>query len=116
MFASEHYGVQPDIVTMAKALGGGVMPVGAFSANAAVWESMFGTNPYLHSTTFGGNPLACAAVIAAIKTTIEEGLVRSATLGAKLLDGLKSLQSRFPQRHQRSPRQGPAGGCGVRGR
>jgi len=97
MFATEHYGVQPDIVTQAKALGGGVMPVGAFSANADIWDSMFGKNPYLHSTTFGGNPLACSAVIAAIKTTIEEGLVeRSATLGKKLLDGLKSIQGQYP--------------------
>lgn len=97
MFASEHYNVQPDIVTMAKALGGGVMPVGAFSANEDIWNSLFGTNPYLHSTTFGGNPLACAAVIAAIKTTIEEGLVeRSAKLGEKLLVSLKELQARYP--------------------
>ncbi len=98
MFASEHYGVVPDIVTMAKALGGGVMPVGAFSSTEAVWQSMFGTNPYLHSTTFGGNPLACAAVIAAINTTIEEGLVeRSARLGEKLLSGLQSVRSKYPE-------------------
>lgn len=97
MFACEHYGIQPDIITMAKALGGGVMPVGAFSSNEDVWNSMFGANPYLHSTTFGGNPLACAAVIAAINTTIEEGLVeRSARLGEKLLSGLKSLQAQYP--------------------
>ncbi|MEN6356245.1 MAG: aminotransferase class III-fold pyridoxal phosphate-dependent enzyme [Armatimonadota bacterium] len=97
MFATEHYGIQPDIVTMAKALGGGVMPVGAFSANADIWDSMFGKNPYLHSTTFGGNPLACAAVIAAIKTTIEEGVVRrSEVLGHKLLDGLKAVQKLYP--------------------
>lgn len=98
MFASEHYNVQPDIVTMAKALGGGVMPVGAFAANADIWNSMFGQNPYLHSTTFGGNPLGCAAVIAAIKTTIEEGLVeRSRILGVKLLEGLKEVQAKYPQ-------------------
>jgi len=98
MFASEHYGIVPDIVTMAKALGGGVMPVGAFSANEDIWNSMFGQNPYLHSTTFGGNPLACAAVIAAIKTTIEESLVeRSRVLGEKLLKGLKEVQSRYPE-------------------
>ena len=97
MFASEHYGIVPDIITMAKALGGGVMPVGAFSSNEDVWNSMFGTNPYLHSTTFGGNPLACAAVIAAINTTIEQGLVeRSAQLGEKLLTNLKSLQAKYP--------------------
>ena len=97
MFALEHYGIQPDIVTMAKALGGGVMPVGAFSANANIWSSMFGVNPYLHSSTFGGNPLACVAVTAAIKTTIEEGLVeRSARLGAKLLDGLRDVGRQYP--------------------
>ncbi|MCL5103349.1 MAG: aminotransferase class III-fold pyridoxal phosphate-dependent enzyme [Armatimonadetes bacterium] len=97
MFASEHYGVQPDIVTMAKALGGGVMPVGAFSANADIWNSMFGANPYLHSTTFGGNPLACAAVIAAINTTIEECLVeRSVRLGAILLEELQKVRAQYP--------------------
>jgi len=97
MYASEHYAVQPDIVTMAKALGGGVMPVGAFSANADIWDSMFGKNPYLHSTTFGGNPLACAAIIAAIKTTIEDGVVeRSRVLGDKLLARLQEVQKRYP--------------------
>ena len=97
MFASELYGVQPDIVTMAKALGGGVMPVGCFSSNADVWNSMFGKNPYLHSTTFGGNPIACVAVITAIKTTIEEGLVeRSRIMGEKLLKGLQDVQKRYP--------------------
>ncbi|MGI6295938.1 MAG: aspartate aminotransferase family protein [Armatimonadota bacterium] len=97
MFASEHYGVKPDIVTMAKALGGGVMPVGAFSASEQVWDAMFGTNPYLHSTTFGGNPLACAAIIAAIKTTIEEGLVeRSRVMGEKLLSGLQTVRAKYP--------------------
>jgi putrescine aminotransferase len=98
MFASEHYGIVPDIVTMGKALGGGVMPVGAFSSTECAWQSMFGSNPYLHSSTFGGNPLACAAAIAAINTTIEEGLVeRSAQLGEKLLSGLKSVQSQYPE-------------------
>lgn len=97
MFASEQYEVIPDIVTMAKALGGGVMPVGAFSSTEEVWDSVFGSNPYLHSTTFGGNPLACAAVIAAIKTTIEEGLVeRSRLLGERLLSGLLDVQKRYP--------------------
>ena len=98
MFASEHYGVQPDIVTMGKALGGGVMPVGAFSSNADVWSSMFGENPYLHSTTFGGNPLACVAAIAAINATVEEGLIeRSRVLGDRLLEGLKSLRAAHPE-------------------
>ena len=95
MFGCEHYGIVPDIITMAKALGGGVMPIGAFSSSPEVWDSIFGKNPYLHSTTFGGNPLACAAGIAAIKTTIEEGLVeRSRVLGEKLLSGLRETMSK----------------------
>ncbi|MEN6371239.1 MAG: aminotransferase class III-fold pyridoxal phosphate-dependent enzyme [Armatimonadota bacterium] len=97
MFACEHYDIVPDILTMAKALGGGVMPVGAFSSNAEVWNSLFGKNPYLHSSTFGGNPLACAASIAAIKTTIDEGLVdRSAKLGDKLLSELRKIAAKHP--------------------
>lgn len=98
MFASEHYGVVPDIVTMAKALGGGVMPIGAFSAKPEIWHSMFNKNPYLHSSTFGGNPLACAAAIAAIRATIDEDLVnRSATMGDRLLSQLKNLVERYPE-------------------
>jgi putrescine aminotransferase len=98
MFASQHYGVVPDLVTMAKALGGGVMPIGAFSAKPEIWHSMFNKNPYLHSSTFGGNPLACVAAIAAIKTTIEEDLVnRSATLGEKLLTSLQGIQAKYPE-------------------
>ncbi len=98
MFASEHYGVVPDIVTMAKALGGGVMPVGAFTAKAKIWDSLFGSNPMLHSSTFGGNPLACAAAIAAIKTTIEEDLVsRAAKMGETMLSRLRSIASQYPE-------------------
>lgn len=98
MFASEHYNVVPDIVTMAKALGGGVMPVAAFSAKPEIWHSLFDKNPYLHSSTFGGNPLACAAAIAAIQTTIDEDLVdRSAWLGEKLLSELSKIAARYPK-------------------
>jgi putrescine aminotransferase len=98
MFASEHYGVIPDIVTMAKALGGGVMPVGAFSAKPEIWHSLFDQNPYLHSSTFGGNPLACAAAIAAIKATIEEDLCnRAQTLGERLVSGLQGVAERYPE-------------------
>ena len=97
MFASEHYGVVPDIVTMGKALGGGVMPIGAFSATPEVWDSIFGENPYFHSSTFGGNPLACAAGIAAIRTTIEEGMVeRARILGERMLNGLRQVCAEYP--------------------
>ena len=97
MFACEHWGVVPDIITLAKALGGGVMPVGSFSAGEAVWNSVFRANPFIHSSTFGGGELACAAALAAINATIEEGLPQQAAVkGARFLTGLQEVQERFP--------------------
>lgn len=97
MFASNHEDVEPDLLTIAKALGGGVMPIGAFSGTPEIWESLFGQNPYLHSSTFGGNPLACAAGIAAIKTTQRLKLPeRAAELGAFLLSRLREMQQKHP--------------------
>ena len=98
MFACEHEGVRPDLLTMAKALGGGVMPVGAFLGTADIWHSLFSENPYLHTSTFGGNPLACAAAIAAIQTTRRLDLPRrSAELGSYLLQRLKQMAARHPR-------------------
>ncbi len=89
MFACEHYGVVPDILCLAKAFGGGVMPAGAIVATEAVFSRLF-DNPFLHTTTFGGNPLACAAALATIDVLIEERLPeRAAELGAYMLDGLR---------------------------
>jgi putrescine aminotransferase len=100
MFACEHEGVEPDIICLAKALGGGVMPLGAFCGTAAVWEP-FRTKPWLHTSTFGspgGNPMACAAGLAAIRVLQEEGLAeRAAELGALFLEQLRALQAEFPQ-------------------
>lgn len=97
MFACQHWGVVPDIICMAKALGGGVMPIGAFIATPEVFEP-FNTNPYLHSSTFGGNPLACAAGYAAVQALLEEGLVdRAARLGDYILSRLVSLKDEFPR-------------------
>lgn len=96
MFATEHYGVVPDIVTTAKALGGGVMPIGAFTARPYLWEKYI-TSPFLHTSTFGGNPLACAAAIAAIQVIREEKLAeRACDSGTYFLNELKKLQSSFP--------------------
>lgn len=97
MFAVEHYGVQPDIITLAKALGGGVVPSGAFSATADIWEKSFGDNPLIHTSTFGGNPLACAAGIATLQVLQEERLPeRAAERGEQLLGGLRSVQQQYP--------------------
>jgi putrescine aminotransferase len=99
MFAVEHYGVEPDMMCLAKALGGGVMPLGAFCGTPEVWEP-FRARPWLHTSTFGspgGNPLACAAGIAAIRVFRDERLSeRAAELGAYFLTRLHELQAEFP--------------------
>ncbi|SMQ83727.1 diamine aminotransferase apoenzyme [Bacillus sp. OV166] len=89
MFAAELYEVVPDIICLAKAFGGGVMPAGAVVATENVFNSWF-DNPFMHTTTFGGNPLACAAAIATIGVLIEEKLPeRAAEVGAYFLEELK---------------------------
>lgn len=94
-FGVDHEGVKPDIMTLAKSLGGGVMPIGATMGTEAVWEGVFGKNPLLHTSTFGGGPLACAAGLAALEVIEGEGLVeRSRTLGAYLKNGLSEVQAK----------------------
>lgn len=95
MFAADLYEVVPDILCLAKAFGGGVMPAGAVVATEKVFKSWF-PNPFIHTTTFGGNPLACAAAIATINVLIEEKLPeRSAEVGAYLLDKLQKLAAEY---------------------
>jgi len=72
MFACEHYDLQPDMMTLAKALGGGV-PIGATMINADIK-----IDPGLHGSTFGGNPLACAAALAAMETYENDNLAQRA--------------------------------------
>jgi putrescine aminotransferase len=94
MFACEHAGIVPDILTTAKGLGGGVMPLGAFTARPHLWEKMT-ADPFLHSSTMGGNQAACAAGVATIRTILEENLLPRATeMGDLLLAGLRELQRR----------------------
>ncbi|MCX7780780.1 MAG: acetylornithine/succinylornithine family transaminase [Negativicutes bacterium] len=96
MFASEHYQIVPDILCTAKALGGGVMPIGAFTARAAIWEQYI-TSPFLHTSTFGGNPLACAAALATIEVIRSERLVdRAAESGAYFIAKLNEIAARYP--------------------
>ena len=90
MFCCEHWNVAPDIMCLAKAFGGGVMPAGAVVGTRAVFSRIF-KNPFLHTTTFGGNPLACAAALATINVLIEERLPqRAATMGTHMLLGLRA--------------------------
>lgn len=97
MFACEHWGVVPDILTLAKALGGGVMPIGAFVARPHLWAA-FSDDPYLHSSTFGGNPAACAAGVATLRVLVEEDLPsRAARMGEVLMAGLREVAARHPR-------------------
>lgn len=93
MFAYEHYGIKPDIVTLAKGLAGGV-PIGAFIASDKA-ASAFG--PGDHGSTFGGNPLACAAANAVLSTIYEEKLLDNARItGEYLLARLSQLKEKYP--------------------
>jgi len=96
LWGVEHWNVVPDIITSAKALGGGVMPIGAFMSTPKIW-SVMNSNPFIHTSTTGGNPLACAAAIAAINVTLEEQIVeQAATKGEYFIKQLKEIAARHP--------------------
>ena len=89
LFAFQHAGITPDIVCIAKSLAGG-LPMGA----VLFGDSVRNLAPALHGSTFGGNPLACAAALAAVTAILEEDLAgQAAAKGAYLLEELKSLES-----------------------
>ena len=89
MFAIEHYGVTPDLLTCAKSLAGGV-PMGA----VLIGRNVKNLTPGVHGSTFGGNPLSCAAANAALEVIKEEHLPRQAAVkGAYLIDRLKRIES-----------------------
>lgn len=95
MFGVEHWNTVPDIMCLGKALGGGVMPLSAFMSTPKIWQTLE-KNPFIHTSTFGGNPLACAAGIAAINVTLEEDLPGQAhRKGRYLLSELIALQMRY---------------------
>jgi len=93
-FAFEHYGVHPDVVTIAKPIGGG-LPLGAFLGADRVAD-VFSTG--VHGTTFGGNPVACAAGIAVLEELFENGLLQHVqTVGNVLRTGFQRLAEKYPQ-------------------
>ncbi|HEX7253411.1 MAG TPA: putrescine aminotransferase [Thermoanaerobaculia bacterium] len=97
MFACEHDNVVPDLMALGKGFGGGVMPIGACVGTPRTWEKYI-ENPFLHTTTFGGNPLACAAAIATINVLLEEDLPRQAgEKGQYLLPRLNDLARKHPK-------------------
>jgi acetylornithine/N-succinyldiaminopimelate aminotransferase len=93
LFGYEHFGIQPDVMTLAKGLGGGV-PIGAMLAVDKVAAAF---QPKTHASTFGGNPLVCAAAIATIETLLEDGFIldQCNRMSAYLMDRLKALKTEF---------------------
>ena len=94
LFAYEHYGIAPDIMTLAKGLGGGVA-IGACLATEDVAKVF---TPGSHASTFGGNPLACAAALAVLEVILEDQDIcdRCARMGEHFSKALKDLQERCP--------------------
>ncbi|MBX3236240.1 MAG: acetylornithine transaminase [Nitrospiraceae bacterium] len=91
LFCYEHFGIQPDIMTLAKGLGGGV-PIGACLATDAVAKAF---TPGTHASTFGGNPLACAAGLAVLRTLLEGKVLDHARrMGDYLAKGLAACKER----------------------
>src|SRR5258708_24833073 len=87
-FAHQHDGITPDIVTLAKGLGGG-LPIGACLAVGATADLL---TPGLHGSTFGGNPVCTAAALAVLHTLAAEGLIeRADVLGKTLAHGIEAL-------------------------
>jgi putrescine aminotransferase len=102
LFGCEPEGVEPDILCLSKALGGGMVPVGAYLTTEEIWKKAYGSfdTSLLHTSTFGGywsNTLACAAALTALQVTLEENLpARARENGAYFLEGLNRLKGAYP--------------------
>ncbi|HET7617478.1 MAG TPA: acetyl ornithine aminotransferase family protein [Vicinamibacterales bacterium] len=91
MFASEHFGLKADIVNIAKGIASG-LPLGVTAARADVmaWP------PGAHASTFGGNPVSCAAALATIRLLKDQFVKNAATVGEHLMNGCRALQQKYP--------------------
>jgi ornithine--oxo-acid transaminase len=97
-FALEHWGLEPDVVLVGKALSGGYMPIAAMVTSRAIYDGAVGTleRSYVHQSTFGRNRLSMAAGLATLRVIERDGLLEHATrVGNALLDGLAGLQQRY---------------------
>ncbi len=97
-FAYEHYGIEPDIITVAKALSGGFVPVGACCYPRAVYDKVFHKMDrcVVHSNTFGRNAMAMSAGLAALDVIETEGILEKAALrGEELVGGMRAMMSEF---------------------
>lgn len=102
MWGVDHWNVVPDILAVAKSLGGGVMPVSAVVTTEEIFEPMMYPNPFMHTTTTGGGALACAAAIAAIRVTLRDRLwEQAAAKGEYLLAKLQEFAAQYPQIYEK---------------
>ncbi|MFA5388279.1 MAG: aspartate aminotransferase family protein [Candidatus Omnitrophota bacterium] len=91
MFCFEHYGITPDVMTLAKSLGGG-LPIGAMVASRKFADVL---KPGMHASTFGGSPVVCSASLAVFEAIEKEGLLsNTVTMGAYLVDRLNGLKKK----------------------
>jgi putrescine aminotransferase len=98
LWGVQHWDVVPDIITVAKSLGGGVMPVSAVTTTEEIFHPMMYPNPFMHTTTTGGGALACSAAIAAIHVTLREKLwEQAAEKGDYLMSRLQNFVVQYPQ-------------------
>lgn len=96
-FGVDRDDVVPDVMTLAKGLSGGVVPVGAFIARPDVWNRAYAKQPLVHTSTFGGSEIACAAAIAAMTVLEEEDLVANARArGEQLINGVRAIAREYP--------------------
>jgi acetylornithine/succinyldiaminopimelate/putrescine aminotransferase len=96
-WASEHYGVVPDIMTTAKSLGGSLVSIAATVFSEELREFLI-PNPFIHLSTFGGSDLACAVALEVLAVIEETGLVsHAAAMGERLFAGLRPLVAKYPE-------------------
>jgi putrescine aminotransferase len=99
LFACEREGVEPDILCLAKGLGGGILPIGACLARTAVWERVYGSREgtYLHTSTFGGGTRACAVALKTVEVLVRDRIPEHAAhVGERLLTRLTDTAERHP--------------------
>lgn len=96
LWGVEHWNVVPDILTVAKSLGGGVMPISAVTTTEEIYQPMMYPNPFMHTTTTGGGALACSAAISAIHVTLREKLwEQAAQKGEYLITQLEKFVVKY---------------------
>lgn len=102
LWGVEHWDTVPDIIAVAKSLGGGVMPVSAVTTTEEIFQPMMYPNPFMHTTTTGGGALACSAAIASIHVTLRDRLwEQAAEKGEYFIARLKELAGKYPQIYEK---------------